>query len=79
LLDIREDFPRQLVPLLRPATLRQQAGEPFRREGGLCLIRRRQGGFPLRLLIRSFRRRSHGSNARTDHCHGRTCCGFCVQ
>jgi hypothetical protein len=42
LLDIGKDLRRQLVPLLRPATLRQQTGEPFRREGGLCLIRCRQ-------------------------------------
>src|SRR6266481_9580623 len=37
LLDIGKDLRRQLVPLLRPATLRQQTGEPFRREGVLCL------------------------------------------
>jgi hypothetical protein len=66
--------------LTSPSVLRVRLSpilpEAFAHSADFCWPR---GGFLSRLPIRSFRRCRHGSNARADHCHGRTCSTFCVR
>ena len=68
-----DDF---LVDLAQRVRLSPILLEAFAHSAGFCW---RRSGLPSRLPIRSFRRCRHGSNARADHCHGRTCSAFCVR